>query len=211
MPTAGRGAPPPARRRHHHRRSVLLSWFHGRVVVSAVDGTRGRIMVVEMAVPISTLELQSREADAMISAVRGGDTHPAPSTRLHAARPALLSPSPPRDPPAQPPLASSRRPASSVERRSPAHGRRSEAPALANSHERSERAARAAFGIHLGHSGPKTASESSQQARRWPDGVEIVHVMRDSPRTKCDNWSLWASRKSCRHRENYSRRSLKVL
>ena len=67
MPTAGRGAPPPARRRHHHRRSVLLSWFHGRVVVSAVDGTRGRIMVVKRAVPISTLELQSRveHADAM--------------------------------------------------------------------------------------------------------------------------------------------------
>ena len=60
MPTAGRGAPPPARRRHHHRRSVLLSWFHGRVVVSAADGTRGRIMVVKRAVPISTLELQSR-------------------------------------------------------------------------------------------------------------------------------------------------------
>ena len=185
MPTAGRGAPPPARRRHHHRRSVLLSWFHGRVVVSAVDGTRGRIMVVEMAVPISTLELQSREvehADAMTSAVRGGHTHPAPSTRLHAARPALLSPSPPRDPPAQPPLASSRRPASSVERRSPAHGRRSEAPALANSHERSERAARAAFGIHLGHSGPKTASESSQQARRWPDGVAATKTKVDQDR-----------------------------
>ena len=67
MPTAGRGAPPPARRRHHHRRSVLLSCFHGRVVVSAVDGTRGRIMVVKRAVPISTLELQSRveHADAM--------------------------------------------------------------------------------------------------------------------------------------------------
>ena len=48
-------------------RSVLLSWFHGRVVVSAVDGTRGRIMVFKRAVPISTLELQSRveHADAM--------------------------------------------------------------------------------------------------------------------------------------------------
>ena len=68
MPTAGRGAPPPARHRHHHRRSVLLSWFHGRVVVSAVDETRrGRIMVVKRAVPISTLVLQSRveHADAM--------------------------------------------------------------------------------------------------------------------------------------------------
>jgi hypothetical protein len=64
----------PRRRNHHHRRSVLLSWFHGRVVVSAVDGTRGRIMVVEMAVPISTLELQSREAGAMTSAAAATPT-----------------------------------------------------------------------------------------------------------------------------------------
>ena len=80
VPTAGRGAPPPARRCHHHRRSVLLSWFYGRVVVSAVDGTRVRMTVVTRAVPISTLELQSRveHADAMAtrrsrSSLRDGD------------------------------------------------------------------------------------------------------------------------------------------
>ena len=110
MPTAGRGAPPPARRRHHHRRSVLLSWFHGRVVVSAVDGTRGRIMVVKRAVPISTLELQSRveHADAMTSSAqrlmslawRSQTASAGPPLDFKTAPPDRASAPPARPPPA---------------------------------------------------------------------------------------------------------------